>query len=97
MTVFKTCRLAAGTRSFAGKGGRKKERKGKKETLQTSSSLFVAVYILRIAVRTRLMHATTMRRAFMQPGQARFMVQNKGDDDARRVVSYKGHVYNQIC
>lgn len=32
--------------------------------------IVVVVRILRIAARTRLMHATTMRRAFMQLGQA---------------------------
>ena len=42
-----------------------------------------------------------MRRAFVRgwaKQRARFMVQNKGDDDTRRgVVSYKKRVYNQIC
>jgi len=61
VTVFKTYRMAASTHSFAGKRGGKEKRK--KETLR-ASSLLVAVCILRIAARTRLMHATTMHRAF---------------------------------
>jgi len=52
--------------------------------------------VLGIAVRIRLMHATTMLRAFAQPGQARFMHQDKGDT-RHDVVVYKKRVYNQIC